>query len=50
MALTEESYHRVGSWLKGATKGPCAAFLEGGYDLSALRHSSMAFLSGWFGE
>jgi acetoin utilization deacetylase AcuC-like enzyme len=50
MALTEESYHRVGSWLKGATAGPCAAFLEGGYDLAALRHATMAFLSGWFGE
>ncbi len=50
MALTEESYRRIGTWLKGATAGPSAAFLEGGYDLRALRASTLAFLSGWFGE
>ena len=50
MALTEESYQRLGAWLKGSSAGLCAAFLEGGYDLGALRRSTMAFLSAWFGK
>lgn len=48
MALTEESYHSIGRWLSETAPGLCAAFLEGGYNLQALRDSSRAFLSGWF--
>ncbi|MGC8500572.1 MAG: histone deacetylase family protein [Leptospirillia bacterium] len=48
MALTKESYHRIGRWLGETAPGLCVAFLEGGYNLHALLDSSRAFLSGWF--
>ena len=47
MNLTEDSFELLGTELGRRQQGLAVAFLEGGYNLSALARSVDAFLRGW---